>query len=149
MKIKTSELSGGNLDWAVAMSVEAWTFAHAHYPTMTLDPAFSGVELRDYPRGEFGSLLPTCVLIPRNSMRQDPQPFCPSTDWSQGGPLIEKYFLASERMCDGLWQCGGVFKCALDSHSMVGEGETPLIALCRAIVAAKLGDEVDVPEGSV
>lgn len=27
-----------------------------------------------------------------------------------------------------------------------GEGETPQIAICRAVVASKLGDEVDIPD---
>lgn len=60
----------------------------------------------------------------------------PSTDWSQGGPLIDKYRVAFE---DNL---GDWFACIPGG---MANGETHLIASCRAIVAAKLGDTVQVP----
>lgn len=122
MKIKTSELKFGALDWCIAQ--------------------IEGLHV-DLTPPNYGDGTSLVFIAGRDDL------YRPSTDWSQGGPLIEKYFIVSERMCDGLWQCEGVFKCALDSHSMLGEGETPLIAFCRAIVSAKLGDEVDVPEGLV
>lgn len=67
-----------------------------------------------------------------------------STDWSQGGPLIEKFKI-------GLLQ-PNVSPCG-EWHSSVWHPDftdythktNPLIAACRAIVAAKLGDEVKVP----
>ncbi|MCO8161048.1 DUF2591 domain-containing protein [Pseudomonas sp. 21LCFQ010] len=139
IEVKAAELTGAALDWAVAMAVKAWTFAHAYYPTMTVDPTFSGVEVGEYPRGEFGSMVPTCILVPRNSMRQDPQAFCPSTDWSQGGPLIATHRVSviySDETCD---------PCAWTDSTAPWHGDTPLIAACRAIVASKLGDTVQIP----
>ena len=61
-----------------------------------------------------------------------------STDWSQGGPIIERELLLLRPY--GLsWECsmGGInwFK-----------GTTPLIAAMRCYVASKLGDEVEIPE---
>ena len=150
MKIKTSELNGAALDWAVAIAVEAWTFAHSYFPTMTHDPTFSGVEARNYPRGEFASLIPTCVLVPNNPFRQDPQPFCPSTDWGHGGPLIERFSVTIGKRTDcppGPKQWDAFIDTKFcDTANYANFGHAPLIAACRAIVAAKLGDEVDVPE---
>lgn len=141
--VNVCDLRGAALDWAVANATKAWESAHALFPTMTLDPTFCGVEPRPYPRGEFGSMLMTCVLVPSNPFRQDPQPFCPSTDWSQGGPLIAKHEISLHcpQSTDDVWaawivQSGGEFCCG---------GWTPLIAACRSIVASKLGKTVQVP----
>lgn len=140
VEVKTSNLTGAALDWATAMASEAWKFAHTHYPTMTLDPTFSGVEARMYPRGEFGTCLPTCVLVPNNPMRQDPQPYCPSIDWEQCGKIIDANKISvNYDFEDGEW-------IATDLHLAEWiEGDTPLIAACRAIVASKLGDTVQIP----
>lgn len=70
-----------------------------------------------------------------------------STDWAQGGPIIERekvcvawlskqdLGMEPEHYCvahiDGIYCC---------------YGQTPLIAALRCYVASKLGDEVDVPE---
>ena len=66
----------------------------------------------------------------------------PSTDWSQGGPIIEREKIVMDEF-DGLWGAGVrregelCFPC---------DGPTPLIAAMRCYVASKLGEEVDVPE---
>lgn len=66
----------------------------------------------------------------------------PSTDWSQGGPLRDKYDVGIEPgVPDGLPYA---YVPGRDLHG--SRGETALIALCRAIVTAKLGDVVQVPE---
>lgn len=63
--------------------------------------------------------------------------YMPSTDWRFGGPLIEKHVTALNQSGTESWW----------SHceDRLGQGETPLIAAMRAIVAAKLGDTVSVP----
>lgn len=70
---------------------------------------------------------------------------CYSADWSQGGPLIDKFMITggTDSGDDRLiyWAYAGV---ARDGFPCL-EGESFLIAACRAIVAAKLGDEVQVP----
>ena len=70
-----------------------------------------------------------------------------SSDWSQGGPIIERekitlvsgtftYFDTSEPYVAHIYQGKDIF----------AYGDTPLIAAMRCYVASKLGDTVDVPE---
>lgn len=66
-----------------------------------------------------------------------------STDWSEGGPIIEREKISVKAqqpewaayiaVCDGL-------------TDRILYGPTSLIAAMRCFVASKLGDEVDVPE---
>ena len=62
-----------------------------------------------------------------------------STDWSQGGPIIEREELSGLK-CYGTneWEChnGDIF-C---------EGPTPLVAAMRCFVASRLGNEVEIPD---
>jgi hypothetical protein len=60
--------------------------------------------------------------------------YAPSTDWLIGGPLIEKYRFAVTP--GGYWRVGHF-------ASLGGEGDTPLQAICRAVVRAAFGDEVE------
>jgi len=69
-----------------------------------------------------------------------------STDWAQGGPIIER-----EKMTVGM--CIGETKWGADIYAGTGldikanrTGPTPLIAAMRCYVASKLGTEVEVPE---
>ena len=110
MKIKTSELTGAALDWAVA---------ECNYVTCYFDHKGRLME----ERGDLSWV------------------YAPSTDWSQGGPIIERERIASnysaKRDC---W-----FAESYDEKH-VEAGGTPLIAAMRCYVASKLGDEVDVPD---
>ena len=116
MKIKTSELSGVALDWAVAQAAG-------------VDPLYR-------------------VIVPGDSwVVVNGGKFSPSTDWSQGGPLIEREQIDIE--WDGVDGQAYWWKASHQDIVQFQIGHTPLIAACRAIVAAKLGDEVDVPEGLV
>ncbi|MDL4862073.1 DUF2591 family protein [Halomonas elongata] len=69
-----------------------------------------------------------------------------STDWSQGGPLIERYIGATqyEGDRDPIEPFYAETRC--ENMEAYANGPTPLIAAMRAIVAAELGDEVDVPD---
>jgi hypothetical protein len=78
--------------------------------------------------------------------------FEPSTDWSQGGPIIEH-----EKLCVGYQhQLGPAYVPLLDPATVcwarttaggyLKYGPTPLIAAMRCYVASKLGDEVDIPD---
>lgn len=95
-----------------------------------------------------------CVALGRTDMRIDPDDgemlasddFDYSTEWSHGGPIIERekinmiYRQAINRMnlkISSLWIASVV------THG--AEGPTPLIAAMRCFVASKLGDTVDVP----
>lgn len=71
--------------------------------------------------------------------------YSPSTDWSQGGPLIAKYLMD---FCVEHPQTIGAALC--DENGLyIGDcmafGPTHLIAACRALVLVKLGDIVKVP----
>ncbi|MBV4524346.1 DUF2591 domain-containing protein [Pseudomonas sp. SWRI74] len=121
--VAVKDLSGAALNWAVAQVVD--------YKT--------ALEGNDNGPDEW-------IVMGREDMylTRDPDEFCvwsPSTDWSQGGPLIDKYirqvkFYAGE-LPESAWRG--------ETVDGWGEGPTPLIAACRAIVAAKLGDIVKVP----
>jgi len=65
----------------------------------------------------------------------------PSTDWAQGGPIIEREAIETAIYSDQ-WQA----TMHLDNGSIYERGPTPLIAAMRCYVASKLGDEVDIPE---
>ena len=64
--------------------------------------------------------------------------FQPSTDWSQGGPIIERERIAVWGDNDTYWEaeCGWSW----------AQGETPLVAAMRCYVGSQLGDEVEIPE---
>ena len=62
-----------------------------------------------------------------------------STDWAQGGPIIERENIALYPHGDGTYEAE-VFL-----NPKRGAGPTPLIAAMRCLVASKLGDEVEIP----
>ena len=67
----------------------------------------------------------------------------PSTDWSNGGPLIASHQvnLHSPQTSDDCWAAWVTIR----GKDFCQGGWQPLVAACRAIVAAKLGDVVSVP----
>ena len=132
--MKTSELTGAALDWAVA-KCEGYTDLHKiearlpHEPQLAMMPprkAYGAVEL-----WELGF----------------------STDWSQGGPIIEREQL-NVRYSDGQWVAewwvdnSGMAKKPAQRfrHNRFVAGPTALIAAMRCFVASRLGDEVNIPE---
>lgn len=129
MKVKTSELEGSALDWAVAVAMKATS----PYGTK--------------PIREFNTWFIPCLMeeFERENWK-------PSSDWSQGGALIEKYRIE-------FYDQGGYYEaifenddsehcleCGCTYGSGMG-GKTHLIAAMRAIVAAEIGETVDIPEG--
>lgn len=66
----------------------------------------------------------------------------PSTNWAEGGPIIEREDMDVGTSTHGGWRA----VLATEPEYTYGEGPTPLIAAMRCYVASKLGDEVDVPE---
>jgi len=84
--------------------------------------------------------------------KDDDGGFRPSTNWNQGGPIIEREGLGVGRK----HQCDPAY-CELNdpavnhwartsSGGFLSYGPTPLIAAMRCFCAAKLGDEVDIPK---
>ena len=132
MKIKTSELSGVALDWAVSQVDEV--------KTIMLAPK------NDEPKKPFALFGSLAIPVGGDSENS----YSPSTCWHCGGPLIERFHI------DFTFERVGVVWAELcgDDGSYCSPfagvyGSTHLIAACRAIVLANLGDEVDVPEGLV
>lgn len=70
--------------------------------------------------------------------------FEPSTDWSQGGPIIEREGICLYSMDAVAPWDARIYEA--DSEPWQAVGDTPLIAAMRCYVASKLGDEVDVPD---
>jgi len=111
--MKTSELTKAALDWAVCEA----TGLFAAYPSVKKNFA------RIHKKG-------TAKYI------------YPSTDWSQGGPIIEREKIALVYVTeDDIEDWEGAHP---NGHTDFGP--TPLIAAMRCYVASKLGEEVDVPE---
>ena len=72
--------------------------------------------------------------------------YSPSTNWAQGGPIIERdgisIVLDWDVVGEFLWGATRIEGPAVSE----AEGTTPLIAAMRCYVASQLGDEVDVPK---
>lgn len=129
MKIKTSELIGPALDWAVAkcegIEVIAWncTDREAYYVVMA-DAYVDKDKLTFYAEDDT---------------------YYPSTSWAQGGPILEQWCIdlaADEFLTESKWMAS----CTNEGELFEQHGPTPLIAAMRCYVASRLGDEVDVPE---
>lgn len=126
-KINVSELEGAALDWAVANAVKP---------------------------DHISSLTPKnyrwfCNGADPNKM------WSPSTDWSQGGPIVDELLLS------GQWQAWRILEgVTFMNHTDEGlplrgvdwgdekefTAKTTLVAAMRAKVATEIGDTIDVPE---
>ena len=126
MKIKTSELIGPALDWAVAK-------CEGHKPVFTrhwVTPS--------HPEG------PRRVCVPAPSWVQ---PFEPSANWAQGGPIISREAHNLFKHNGGTEWCCACYV-PRDGYTAIvtADGPTPLIAAMRCYVASKLGTVVEVAE---
>lgn len=74
--------------------------------------------------------------------------YSPSTDWAQGGPIIERehigvsYYTEADDWEVPNW---GAWRTDIDDRQVL-MGETALIAAMRAFVVSKMGNGVEVPE---
>ena len=67
--------------------------------------------------------------------------YAPSTDWSQGGPIIERELITLQPVVNPTgWMARS------QKFDSVFEGPTPLIAAMRCYVASKMGDEIELPK---
>ncbi len=70
-----------------------------------------------------------------------------STDWPQGGPIIERERIGVTPMTPTVGDDRMQFWYANHEGQLdFQDGPTPLIAAMRCYVASNLGDEVDIPE---
>jgi Protein of unknown function (DUF2591) len=125
--MKTNELTGAALDWAVAKCMtggeifQSGRVAHAvvlHVVGGTTAPYF----VKD-------SGVVRCA-------------FEPSTSWAQGGPIIEREKIGSLHEAQGVWSASTKW----DDPAKVFYGKTKLIAAMRCYVASKLGDNIELPQ---
>lgn len=88
------------------------------------------------------------LLFPDYGERDSDNGYHPSTDWAQGGPIIDREGLSirfAPKDARGAWYAvQGPNRFLSPDHE--GSGPTPLIAAMRCYVASKLGAEVEVPE---
>jgi hypothetical protein len=118
--VRTAELIGAALDWAVGIAVgEHITRIVGDHPHVLINGQIAGRYL-------------------------------PSTDWSQGGALLDQHCKGFGLIQDGkatTWRAFGYSRHAFDSERLqrMASGTSILVAACRAIVAANLGDAVQIP----
>jgi hypothetical protein len=120
--MKTDELTGAALDWAVAKCEGLLAFGW---------------------EDDMGLLKITLST-------GETEYFIPTMKWEQGGPIIERERIATEFErfddIDSALSIWGAFKYAGRFDGFEGYGPTPLIAAMRCYVAAKLGGIVEIPE---
>ena len=117
--MKTSELTGAALDWAVAKC------EGQHL----LDPYENKWEL-------------CWVLLGDDSGNY----YAPSTNWAQGGPIIEREGISVIEESDRTWTANIYRYTDLDIPLYSEQGRAPLTAAMRCYVASKLGDDIQIPE---
>lgn len=126
IEVRTADLIGPALDWAVGMAVDGTcidctgSVPRWKFPTLEASVWGGDVELGDIER------------------------YSPSTDWSQGGPLIEKYRIRITPEYEGQWYAD-LYRD--DEEPLASaEGSTALIAVCRSVVAVEFGEVVQAPK---
>lgn len=75
--------------------------------------------------------------------------YLPSTDWAEGGPIIERERIRLDCPWDDQWDAthpDGRHQAKKDGWTGWISGPTPLIAAMRCYVASKLGDDIEIPE---
>ena len=122
MKVRTYELQGAALDWAVA---KCWW-------------VYKGIGSPEYFERE--------DFVWEGG-------FTPSTDWAQGGPIIEHERISFRyENLDGTGECLAYYLSTMFEKEKGWQqtGSTPLIAAMRCYVASKLGEgalnEIEIPE---
>lgn len=132
MKVKTSELTGAALDWAVAECEGKNGVLH--------DDGITRCIVIAAPSGVY-----------KGTWR-------PSLNWAQGGPIIERGLIhtyprftagRTEGGSDVYQQDGWAAYVTPPAFWVTPRpltGPTPLIAAMRCLVSSKLGDEVEVPD---
>jgi hypothetical protein len=118
--MKTAELTDAALDWAVAKCLPDDTLA-VYFDEDTGEPLCRD----DWP---------------------DNQEFKPSTDWAQGGPIIEREGMSLHKEDVHEWRAVMWWDDENSAAEIQMTGPTPLIAAMRCFVASKLGDNIDIPE---
>ena len=145
--MKTSELTGPALDWAVAKA-EGMTESLVFGRGVVRDTGYcverpNGTRLFYVLRNVWDRWFEKCETHPWGSHVGI---WAPSTNWSQGGPIIEREGIGLDYYEDGGHPDGGAWGAATNEGTVHALGPTPLIAAMRCYVASRLGDTIDIPE---
>lgn len=127
MKVQTANLTGRELDWATFCA--AWPGATPTIEVYSPSKVNLGLGELDVPGG--------VVLSYEGSYRWKDY-WRPTKNWKQAGRLIDRFDIDINPTYPGYFACAKM--------GMRASGDTRLIAVCRALVLAKLGDEVDIPD---
>lgn len=141
--MKTSELTGAALDWAVA-KCEGMPERIVFGRGSVRDTGYcverpNGTRLFYVLRNVWNRWFDKCETHPWG---EGVGVWTPSTNWAQGGPIIKR------EKIDICWDAADEYVLAtkyLECEYASAAGPDPLTAAMRCYVASKLGDEVEVP----
>ncbi|EKD22533.1 MAG: hypothetical protein ACD_85C00001G0005 [uncultured bacterium] len=149
MKIKTCELTGAALDWAVAKCEGADTRNNAlvwflPYEADSVEPLqfICQADDEDHAKEQCENAYPDCTV----DRVEHIGPHLYSSDWAQGGPIIDRMVREGLRLMGYKSLPTDPTSCQAQIGNIVTGGQTPLIAAMRVCVSYKLGDEVEVPD---
>ncbi|WP_225785696.1 DUF2591 domain-containing protein [Pseudomonas sp. Marseille-P9655] len=122
IEVKTADLTGEALGWAVGM---------AEGLELELEPPYYNTSWRVFARHRY-------------TVTEQAKRFNPWEDWAVGGPLLQKHNV-SLHCPQKDWDYWAAW--ITDNGKDVAQGaDLPLPAACRAIVAHRIGDTVQVPK---
>jgi len=138
MKTKTSELTGRNLNWAVAIAL-GWKWKVDNDGKIVLARPAKNIHSK--------KAFDTLGLAY----------FQPTKSWSTAGPIIEREEIrldTNDHPDLWPWVANKLIRWEKREDEEMGDwpvyaegvGDTPLIAAMRCYVASVLGDEVEIPE---
>ena len=86
----------------------------------------------------------SCLLVPIDRTYVQ---WNPSTDWAQGGPVIEREGISLSWVVSNYLYVTGCWSAHIpQTNGKLFYASTPLVAAMRCYVTSKLGDIVEVPE---
>ncbi|VVN88180.1 hypothetical protein PS718_01665 [Pseudomonas fluorescens] len=132
VEVKTQDLTGAALNWSTFCAVY-----QGMQPTIRVTES----ETRLLFKGAAKPVtFPRTVRLTYFGAYGFEFDWYPSSDWERGGALLDKFEIE-------ILRAGSVVHAKrYGMTNAAGDGETILIAACRAIVASILGDTVSVPK---
>lgn len=115
MKTKVSNLIAATLDWAVAEADQVEAY-----------------------------FIEGAMIIHQADSDGGDVTYNPSSNWGQGGPIIESHGISITR--EAIEWAAWTWARTRDDAEHFGYGDTALIAAMRCYVQSKLGDEVEIPD---
>ncbi|HID2693049.1 TPA: phage protein NinX family protein [Klebsiella pneumoniae] len=74
----------------------------------------------------------------------------PSTEWAQSGPMMESFSISCYQSAypatGKVYHWVGVNELVAPGHRRGLIADNPRVAVCRAVVFAKFGDEIEIPD---